>query len=290
MHILPFMPLQAGYEPSTPELNQDEGVLDIFHESDCVLVEDSKIVAETLILRCALRPIPLENKTIHVQLISEGETLENTPLYEEESISYGYEREVENSWWQGIALDYVGLGRGVYQEKPFVFYGTTLPYGKLEIEGSLYLKPFKFESQNVQERSTTLPSGEVITSPPGVLDTRVLRGYGGYYKEGIALEEIQQIYYALTSTHSQTRVKLFSSSDLQEQQTPPPHGGKGLGGNVTFSPIEQEEILTLSGAIAAGHARLSASMEGETILFRSYLCEPVSGHTTFMNVYFRPSK
>jgi hypothetical protein len=289
MRILPFMPLHEGYEPSTPELNQEEGVLDISHDSDCILIEESKIVAETLILRCVLRPIPLENETTHVQLISEGETLDGTPLYDEESISYGYEREVEHSRWQGIALDYAGMGRGLHQGNSFVFYGETLPLGKLEIDSPLYVKPFKIESQNVQERTTTLPSGEILTSPPGVLDTRVLRGYGGYYKEGVAVDEIQQIYYALTPSHSQTRIRLFSSSHLQEEHIPPPLGGKGLSGNVTFGPHREEELLTLSGAIAAGYAHLSVIMETHTILFRSYLCEAVPGHHTFVNVYFRPN-
>ncbi|HUX80527.1 MAG TPA: hypothetical protein VMW10_12410, partial [Alphaproteobacteria bacterium] len=66
MHILPLMPIHNGYEPSTPELNQEEGILDISHESGCILIEESKIIAETLILRCAICPIRLESKSIHV--------------------------------------------------------------------------------------------------------------------------------------------------------------------------------------------------------------------------------
>lgn len=63
MRILPFMPSHEGYEPASAELNQDEGILDISHPSSCVLVEEAKRVAETIILRCVLRPIPLEKKT-----------------------------------------------------------------------------------------------------------------------------------------------------------------------------------------------------------------------------------
>ncbi|HUX78209.1 MAG TPA: hypothetical protein VMW10_00465, partial [Alphaproteobacteria bacterium] len=192
-------------------------------------------------------------------------------------ISYGYDREVENSMWQGIALDYAGIGRGFHQGSSFMFYGTALPLGKLEIVNPLYIKPFKTEFQDVLERSTTLPSGQILTSPPGALDTRILRGYGGYYKEGIALDEIQQVYYALTATHSQTRVRLFCAQELQS-----------LSGEMSFDSLHEEEILPLSGALAAGYARLSVLMETSTIQFRSYLCEPVSGHSTFVNVYFRP--
>ena len=116
-----------------------------------------------------------------------------------------------------------------------------------------------------------------------------MRGYGGYYKEGVALDEIQQIYYALTPSHSQTKVRLYSSSYLKEQHTSPPQGGKECDYDVMFSPLPQEEeYLTLPGAIAAGYAHLSVSTEVHTTLFRSYLCEPVPGHNTFVNIYFKP--
>ena len=132
MRILPFMPFDDGYEPPMPELNQEEGVLDITHPSDCQLIEESKLGAETLVLRCALRPIALQNKDIHVQLIAEGETLNATLLYEEEAIVYGYAWERELSCWHAVALEYTGIGRGVHEGESFVFYGTTLPFGKLE--------------------------------------------------------------------------------------------------------------------------------------------------------------
>lgn len=285
MRILPFLPPHEGYEPSSVELNEEEGVLDISDESDCILLEETKIVAETLILRCALRPIPMAHKTTQVQLISEGELLKPTPLYGKESISYGYEREVENSQWRGVALEYVNIGRGIHQGETFTFHGKNLPMGKIECGNPLYIKPFRIESQNHQVRQTTLPSGQILTSPPGILDARVLRGYGGYYKEGIAIEEIQQVYYSLTSTHSHTRVRLYSSSTLRENQTPPPLGGKDIIFNT--HPIE-EESLTLPGALAAGYAHFFVTTDCGQNQFRSFLVEPVPGHTTLMNVYFKP--
>lgn len=289
MPILPFMPLHKGYEPSAVELNHEEGVLEISHPSDCVLIEESKLVAETLILRCVIKPICMKDKTVKVRLISEGEVLEDTPLYEEESLAFGYEKEIKHSQWQGIALEYTGMGRGVYQGESFHFDGKTLPHGHIEIGHPLYFKPFKVDTDNHQERTTTLASGQILTSPPGALDAQVLRGYGGYYKEGIAPEEIQQVYYSLTSTHTQTRVRLFTSSTLHEQHTSPPNGGRDFHRDVIFNPsIQEEEYLSLSGAIATGYARLTVSTDWGKIQFLSYLCESVSGHPTFVNVYFHP--
>lgn len=267
MSLLPFMPHQDGYEPAMPPLNEDEGILDISNEGECTLHEESKIVAETLILRCLLRPLPIADKTIKVQLIAEGETLENALLYHKDSIAYGYDREVKNSQWKALALDYTGIGHGVHQGESFVIQGTTLPSGKLNMTNPLYVKPFLIQTQNYQERQTTLISGQVLTSPPGILDTPVLHGYGGYYKEGIPLEEIQQVSYTLTSAQTQTQVRLALTGLSQPK----------------------EEILSLPGALAAGYAKLKVTTEFGELMFSSFLCERVLGHPTWVNVYFRVS-
>ncbi|MBA3813257.1 MAG: hypothetical protein H0X26_02000 [Alphaproteobacteria bacterium] len=282
------MPPDEGYEPPTPELNQEEGVLDITHVAECTLVEESKMVAETIVLRCSLRPIPLQNKAIYVQLIAEGEALEQAPLYQEDAIAYGYEGESADSCWQGIALEYTGIGRGLHNGESFVFYDTTLPFGKIEVPKPLYIKPFSCELANYQERLTSLPSGMVLRSPPGVLDTQILRGYGGYYKQGIVLQDISQVYYSLTSTHRQTKARLVNSSSLYEQHTPPPHGGKAFDYKVQFNPLSEEEYLSLPGALAAGYGRIVVTSDIGTTVFTSFLCESVPGFPNEVNVYYSP--
>lgn len=289
MRILPTYPSQEGYEPLAPELNQEEGILEITHPSECTLREEKKLAPKFLVLRCALRPLPIADKTIKVQLISEGEKLEKVPLYESESITYGYEWEVRNTLYQGISLEYAGMGHGTHQGEAFVIEGNVLPSGALKIDKPLYVKPFRVETQDYQERSTTLPSERVLTTPPGVLDTRVLRGYGGHYKVGIDLEEIQQVYYSLTFAKTQTRVRLHSTSALKESLTPPPLGGHDFNQDVLFHPVPREEdYLSLSGAIAAGYVRFSVTMEWGDISFRSFQSEPVSGNLGHINVYFKP--
>lgn len=291
MPILPFMLPSVGYDPPTPELNEEEGIMNIGGPASCTLVEESMIIAETLILRCALRPIPLPNDQVNVQLIAEGDVLENAALYDEESIAFGYDWESQASCWQGIALEYTGIGKGVKEGTPFTFFGKTLPFGEITSANPLYTKPFNVEQAPYQERMTTLFEGQVLRSPPGALDTQCLRGYGGYYKEGVDLEDIQQIYYHLTSTGKKTRVRLINSTTLQEQHTPPPHGGQVFDYTVEFIPtLCEEEYLSLPGAIAAGYGRLSVSSELGAHSFSSYLCEPVRGFTNLVNVWFRGDK
>ena len=133
MRILPSLPFQAGYEPGSVELNHDEGLLEMTHPSSVLLQQESKIVAETLTLRCSLRPLPLFNKTAKVRLISENEPLEEAYLYDEGTVSPGYDRPIRQSQWQGIAVEYAGMGRGIHQGEEFIFYGTTLPGGEIDV-------------------------------------------------------------------------------------------------------------------------------------------------------------
>lgn len=289
MRILSPSSSDAGYEPAFVELNHEEGILDITHSSQCVLLEDSKIVPEILSLRCVVHPMPLLNKTSKVQLVAEGDPLKEALLYDEEVVSHGYEEEIKNSQWSGIAVEYTGSGQGIYQGEKFVFSGKTLPFGKIEETRPLYLKPFCVETQSYQVRTTTLSAGQVLTSPPGVLNTRVLRGYGGYYQPGISLEQIQQVYYALTSDYDRTRIRLYTSSELQAQHTPPPRGGRQFNNEIMFTPLpREEEYMSLSGALAAGYARLSLKTEIGVVSYSSYSCEPVPDCPTFVTVCFRP--
>ena len=289
MPILPYLPPSEGYEPPYAEPNPDEGVLDITGSSSCTLIEDNRRVADILILRCRLTPIPLQIPSIKAQLIADGVPLEAALLYQKESISLGGEAKVKDSHYRGIGLDYIGIGKGITQGHAFPIQGNTFPTGKIKGGPLLYIKPFQCEETHHLERVTTFPSGDTLVSPPGILNALVLRGYGGYYKEGSDLESIQQIYYHLTSTHTQTRVRLFNSAALQKNLTPPPHGGQLAQQKIIFHPLpREEEYLSLPGALAAGYAKLMVEADGENVLFTSFLCRPVSDHPTLINVHFKP--
>ena len=164
-----------------------------------------------------------------------------------------------------------------------------MPAGHIEDTTPLYVKPFCGEEAPYQVRTITLAAGNVLTSPPGVVNTRVLRGYGGYYHPGVPLEQIEQVYYALTSEYDKTRVRLYTSSTLEAQHTPPPQGGRDFNHTVMFSPLPRvEEYMSLTSALAAGHARLSLKTELGVTPYSSYSYEPVPGHPTFVTVCFRP--
>jgi hypothetical protein len=285
MRILPPMPLSEGYETPSIVLNEEEGVLEIFHPSEGHLLKESKIVPEILILRCQMCPLARQPSDISVQLTAEDEALESAPLYDKNVVAYGYDKEIFASQWQGIALEYTGIGMSISDEESLSFQDNEFSFGKIKVASPLYLKPFRVEVENHKEHHLTLESGAHLITPPSVLNRQVLRGYGGYYKEGVSFEHIQQIYYSLTSTHKVTRIRLTSTEQLQEEGSPPPTGGE----NRIFTPsLREEECLSLGGTLAAGYASISLEIEEKTILFKSFRSAPLNGHPTFINVYFKP--
>lgn len=286
MRILPPMPLSEGYETPSITLNEEEGVLEIFHPSEGHLLKESQIIPEILILRCQMYPLTRPPSDVSVQLIAEDETLESASLYDGSIVAYGYDREICASQWQGIALEYTGIGIATSEGESLSFQDNDLSFGKIKATSPLYLKPFRVEVENHKEHHRTLEDGSHLITPPHALNKQVLRGYGGYYKEGVSFEHIQQIYYSLTSSHNATRIRLSSTEQLQEEGTPPPTGGE----NRIFTPsLREEEYLSLGGALAAGYACISMEIEEKTILFKSFRCAHVSGHPTFINVYFKPN-
>ncbi|MDZ4322899.1 MAG: hypothetical protein U1A05_02285, partial [Alphaproteobacteria bacterium] len=80
MHILPPIPLSEGYETPSIALNEEEGVLEIFHPDEGHLVKESKIIPEILILRCQMCPLARQPSDSSVQLIAEDEALESASL------------------------------------------------------------------------------------------------------------------------------------------------------------------------------------------------------------------
>jgi hypothetical protein len=279
-----------GFEPVTPESNSEEGFLQISGSSSIDLLEEGKIVADKIVLRCELKSLPIQDRTIKVGWIKDKQVLSPTLLYEPPSITYGYELEIEHSQIQAMSLEYTGQGFCESQNETYLIEGNQLPEGQMDMRNPLYMKPFVVETQPFTETSTSHEAGKVFVSPPGVFNASILRGYGGYYKAGIRPEEIQQIYYSLTSLEDQTRVRLFSSKGLHEKQIVPPEGGKEFGQDVLFFPKpKEEEFLSLAGCIASGFCHLTVLTEWGTVKFSSFLCEPVQGHPSQIYVHYRPN-
>lgn len=286
MRILPFMPSSDGEDTPFVDLNEEEGVLDIFHPSEGHLMKESQMTPEILILRCRLQGFPRKPSEIQVQLTAETENLEKSLLYNESTVSYGYDKEVLSSQWQGVALNYAGVGTAISEGESFPFQETELHGVKLILSSPLYIKPFRIEDKNIAEQHKTLASGGRMITPPGVLNKKVLRGYGGYFKEGALLRDIQQIYYALSSSHNQTRVRLYSSDQLQKEGSPPPFESPD---SVFARPLEAEMSLSFEEVLARGYARLKIENTITSTPYKSFHSMALAGSSALINVYFTPN-
>jgi hypothetical protein len=92
----------------------------------------------------------------------------------------------------------------------------------------LYEKAFQCQNASVILKKW-LDSGQVIVSPPGVKGGEPLWTYGGYYRPGCALEDIEQIVFTLvpkgqTTTVFPTRLSHWMMKGLQPWG--PPHSSQ----------------------------------------------------------------
>lgn len=287
MKILSWGNVGEGYCPGSIPLNQQEGYLEVGEAGPCQLQEASESFAETLILKCGLHPIPPREGT-DVQLISEQKPLEPVFLYRKEAVIGPYAREIENSAYQGIAITYSGQGHGKRAGgDSFPIRGKIFQEGRLEVGDPLYIKPFRTETERLRFYLTTVGRGVTLASPPGVLDTYVLRGYGGYFKAGAPLETCEQVYYSLSSDYDKTRIRLHASSRLESQGIIPPQGGKTERQSMLFSPTpREEEYLSLKGALEAGYARVSVVTDAGRSTYVSSRVEETSSYPPFILLHF----
>ena len=269
MRILPHLPLQEGHEPQSHDFNEEVGMLDIFHPSEGECTESLNQAPDILILRCTLNAAPLTQMGAQGQLTLEGEALKSMSLYEKSSILSG---DWENARYGSVSLTYAGMGQSITEGNKIDFEGNELPVGKLKVPDTLYTKSFRYAERHVQERQTTFPSGQVLTSPPGLLNTRVLRGYGGAYHPDRALDEIRQVYYSLHALKDETKVRLHSVAPT---------------GFSIFPPPTSEERLSLAGALAEGFGKIKMEMGDDSLPYRSYFAEKVADSSHQVNVYFK---
>lgn len=269
MRILPRLPAQEGHEPQPHDFNEEVGLLDIFQPSGGIFIETLNQAPEVLILRCVLKPTPLTQLGAQGQLTLEGDKLNATPLYEKSFLLSG---DWESTRYGSVSLTYAGMGQFIRDGNKIDFEGYELPIGELKIGSTIYTKFFRFAERNVQERQTTFPSGQVLTSPPGLLNTRILRGYGGAYHPDLPLDEIRQVYYSLHSLKDETRVRLYSLIPA---------------GFTIYPTPTTEERLSLAGALTEGYGKVNLGVGGESLRYQSYFAEKVADAPHHVNVYFK---
>lgn len=271
-HTIP--PLMGYRAPSTAGINGDDPFLEIgTDEGEVTFLKESLFFPKKIQLRATIEGIPLpSSSSTQVTLITQGETLQGCRLYQSDHV------EPEDLFlataFQAIQLVYTGVGTYQEDQKNIAFQGLETENFRLVLpqENVIYRKPFAWERRAaVVERVTQLDYGHVFINPPGKMDMRVLRPYGGYFRPNFSAEKAQQVYYELGEKGNQTVALL--KIDIPE--------------NAVLLPAPSpEERLSLSGALAAGYGKILLQSGREKRTYKSVSSHHPGDNPFFMDVSF----
>ncbi len=233
-HKKPIYPVESS--PHTAFYNTDKGQLMIGTDK----LENIKNLQDfPLYLQLKAKIITLKEREHGISLsYEEGGFVHDPVLLYPESMDNYYTSEIE--------IHYLGMGeyRDPHDHQIHTFLGQQLPWGTLCFEGTLlYRLPFI-----TQESSLNIKSEE------GVQD---VRGYGGYYRLGCALEEVQQIFFTSGFEGNCSYFYLSTLSDWHHKGIQPPIPASQEGHQIRFINGGEEPIENLRSALQKGGARLS---------------------------------
>lgn len=235
-------PYPGGYQaPSTAFINGGEARLHIKDEGGTYLCGEEEM-PPWIQLRFLLNPILL--MTAPVNLTSQaGETMMHGQLYQESEVRYLHARH------QAIELRYTGFGR-VQLSDPL----HLLKLPGLSCQKDQAVCHFEFQSQqgNDIHINRTIVDDKVITTPPGMESGYPLWCYGGYYRPGCSLAEIEQIFFSLEEEGGQLCANLLSSTYFKQRGIIPPQATFYQGVNFAFVDFLPARALSLKDHLLKG--------------------------------------
>lgn len=226
--------LTEGYdaphtEHSTPDLAKLDSQ-DFWHIKS---VDFQFTLPDKIIIQAQADPVPLKTKASQVSLLAQGRALPSQALYDPSTLSHHFAYEPEDCQIQAIRLNFHGSE-----------WQNILPFNPGDL---IYEKPFRVQDNRVihEERSQE-------ENPP-----RRLYGYGGVYKPGLALNQIQQVYSELFEGINKTEITLTSSSQWQERGVTPFNKGTFHQQHILVeSQLTYEQSLNLGAALIEGYAKV----------------------------------
>jgi hypothetical protein len=273
-------PYAQGEEIPIPDYEiTEEGLLSTNQKKGNIKVEFSTYqeFPSFLSLRINIIPVPIRNRSTHVQLIVNQTPMEETSYYGTHSVGIGEQGLAELSSYEAIELEFAG--QGIWEEQPFQGNqnrGISLLLTDNKIPFSQEF-PVQKDSLLVQRQVLT-PQGIWITNlnqdPPRKEATPIL-GYGGFYKRGIKIDKIVPIFSVLGYRESTTYLKLYSLFALQQDNINPPQGGiKGNSHWYFADLLKKDQELSLAGSIEKGFVQITlqnqSTKEVMTYSSRSY--------------------
>ena len=269
LNSIQVKPYPKGYvAPTTEAVNTHLPVFDLA-DSDYVPEENLlPTLPDVVRLRAQLQPIPITDKTAHVVYERDGKALKSMPLYEV-SDELGI-----SSQLQAVQLVFSNL---IEQEKDKQFCLLSLDNFDLVLEQENLIFVMNFVHQiDVKKLSATSIENEdaLMITPPGAVNANPVWGYGGYYRDGCDLHQIEQILFTITRNPPNTGVHLSRSSRVKS--------------GATF--VDSSSVKNLGELIEAGAAQISLNYgvdeEGKGV-GQSYRSYRAIQNNSEIDIYFK---
>ena len=269
LNSIQVKPYPKGYvAPTTETVNTHLPVFDLANGEYVPEENFVPTLPEVVRLRAQLLPILITDKTAHVVYERDGKALKYLSLYEV-SDELGL-----NSQFQTVQLVFSGL---IEQEKDKQFCLLNLDSFDLVLGQENLIFEMSFVSQiGVKKLSAMSVENEdaLMITPPGILNANPVWGYGGYYREGCDLHQIEQILFTITRNPPNTGVHLSRGNRVRP--------------GATF--VDSVSVKNLEELIEAGAAQISLNYgvdeEGEGVgqFYRSY---QITQNNSAIDIYFK---
>ena len=253
MRILDSIELTEGHEaPNTEHITTDIARLNTANLLVPINADDPQDLPDEITIRVRPVGVTMADQSSQVSLVVQGTGLLPQQLYNENTLSHQFPHPVTRCQFAAIQL--------IYESSPWTDALGLTP------GDSVYEKPFAVQVGNHISETRTEP----MTTP------HPLYGYGGLYSEGLALRDMQPIYFQLFEGLQRTEIVLGTAEQWRDRA-------------VTLDEsINHEQSLSLGAALAEGYARLRVDEEG--LEYTSIAGEPNAGHPELIDLTFRKIK
>ncbi len=245
-------PLARGYfAPVTDRVNTDRPTFQIGGSTD-IFVPDPIHVPEFLKVKARLNPIKRQGEEVFAVVEKQEVGLKPCSVYEgHQDCQYQAMQLVFESFLSGkLSFSHITLSSSD------LFRGSQDSRNKCENDKTiLFEKSFITQQSSCVLKQTTIDRKLIIT-PPGKENGQLLWGYGGYYKMGCDLRQIEQMFFTPIGQGAETGIHVTKASSWAAKGILP-----SVKSDIIFvDTVTDEGMLNLVGDIENGKAVLNLSI------------------------------
>ncbi|MBT4879674.1 MAG: hypothetical protein HON43_01705 [Alphaproteobacteria bacterium] len=288
-------PSTQGISSELPLLAmEDQGILPALN-----FYMELPLAPQELILNCTLKPVPLMHTDIGVAFQHEQRAsvavayydlgnLDQRPLPETTRCAV-WER--DGILCRSIQIGAMGGGfyRGSSQEEERAFEGFEVGQWRAP-HGVLYEKPYKTVERNFTVHFGMDAQRRLYMTPPDRVNAIPVFPYAGYFRPGMPLEEMVQLYGQILPGGKGPVVSVTTPLNWQDRNVVPARGGTIPPYDVIFvTPPDGCERISLREAIYGGHVKCSIEAlqdEKHQVMFRSVGFRGVSSDSHRVEIVF----